>query len=53
METQRLRAIAFKVLKNLNDLNPNPRNITKFGNKSFRSLGTHIWNSFPENIKST
>ena len=41
MQTQRLRAIASKVLKNLNDLNPNPRTIIKFGNKSLRSLGTH------------
>ena len=46
METQRLRAIAYKVLKNLN-LNPNPQNIITW------SLGAYIWNSFPENIKST
>ena len=46
METHRLRAIAYKVLKNLN-LNPNPQNIITW------SLGAYIWNSFPENIKST
>ena len=29
------------------------RNTAKFGNNSLRVLGAHIWNSLPENIKST
>ena len=29
------------------------RNRGKFGNKSCRSTGEHIWNSLPENNKST
>ena len=29
----------------------NQNNTTKFGNKSLRSLGPHIWNSLPKQIK--
>ena len=36
-----------------NNLQVDNRNISKFGNKSLRILWTHIWNSRPENIKST
>ena len=29
----------------------NQNNTTKYGNKSLRSLGPHIWNSLPKQIK--
>ena len=29
----------------------NQNNTTKYGNKSLRSLGLHIWNSLPKQIK--
>ena len=29
----------------------NQNNKTKYGNKSLRSLGSHIWNSLPKQIK--
>ena len=29
----------------------NQNNATKYGNKSLRSLGPHIWNSLPKQIK--
>ena len=29
------------------------RNTASFGDKSLRALGPHVWNSLPENIKST
>ena len=29
------------------------RNTTSFGDKSLGALGAHIWNSLPENVKST
>ena len=29
----------------------NQNNTTKYGNKSLRSLGSHIWNSLPKEIK--
>ena len=27
------------------------RNTTKYGDKSLRVLGAHVWNSLPENVK--
>ena len=33
------------------DLNFNQNNTTKYGSNSLRSLGTHIWNSLPSEIK--
>ena len=29
------------------------QNTTKFGNKSVRAFGAHMWNALPEYIKST
>ena len=29
----------------------NQHNTTKYGNKSLRSLGPHIWNSLPKQVK--
>ena len=29
------------------------RNTSRYGSKSLRILGTHTWDSFPEDIKST
>ena len=29
------------------------QNTTRFGSNSLRAVGAHLWNSFPENIKST
>ena len=29
------------------------RNTSKYGDKSLRALGPHVWNSLPESIKST
>ena len=34
-----------------NDLIIHPRNTVTFGSNSSRSLGRHIWNALPENIK--
>ena len=31
--------------------NINQNNTTKYGNKSLKSLGLHIWNSLPKQIK--
>ena len=33
------------------DINFNQNNTTKYGNNSLRSLGPHIWNSLPSEIK--
>ena len=30
-----------------------PQHTTRFGTKSLRTLGPHLWNLLPENIKST
>ena len=35
------------------DIFVHSRNTASFGDKSLRALGPHVWNSFPENIKST
>ena len=35
------------------DIFVNSRNTSSYGDKSLRALGPHIWNSLPENIKST
>ena len=73
MEVTRLRTLALKTFKTLNDLNPAfmknlfskreasrrrknleipNRNTIKYGNKSIGSLGPHIWNGLPEEIKN-
>ena len=33
------------------DINFNRNNTIKYGSNSLRSLGPHIWNSFPSEIK--
>ena len=33
------------------NINVNQNNTTTYGNKSLRSLGPHIWNSLPKQIK--
>ena len=33
------------------DINFNENNTTKYGSNRFRSLGPHIWNSLPSEIK--
>ena len=33
------------------NIKPNQNNTTKYGNKSLKSLGSHIWNSLPKQIK--
>ena len=33
------------------NINVNQNNTTKYGNKNLRSLGPHIWNSLPKQIK--
>ena len=33
------------------DINFNRNNTTKYGSNSLRSLGPHIWNSLPSEIK--
>ena len=33
------------------NLKVNAPNTTKYGSKSLRSLGPHIWNSLPERVK--
>ena len=33
------------------DINFNQNNTTKYGSNSLRSLGPHIWNSLPSEIK--
>ena len=33
------------------DINFNQNNTTKYGSNSLRSLGTHIWNSLPNEMK--
>ena len=66
MEIKRLRTLALEVFKAVNNLNLSPyqthkkydifvhsRNTASFGDKSLRALGPHVWNSLPENIKST
>ena len=35
------------------NLQVHSRNTTRYGNNSLRILGAHIWNSLPENIKSS
>ena len=35
------------------DIFVHSRNTASFGDKSLRALGPHVWNSLPENIKST
>ena len=35
------------------NLHVHSRNTSRYGNKCLRVLGAHIWNSLPENIKST
>ena len=35
-----------------NNLEIPDRNTVKFGDKSIRSLGSHIWNGLPEEIKN-
>ena len=35
-----------------NNLEIPDRNTVKFGDKSIRSLGPHIWNGLPEEIKN-
>ena len=35
------------------DIFVHSRNTASFGDKNLRALGPHVWNSFPENIKST
>ena len=35
------------------NLHVHSRNTSRYGNNNFRVLGAHIWNSLPENIKST
>ena len=35
------------------NLHVHSRTTSRYGNNSFRVLGAHIWNSLPENIKST
>ena len=41
---------AFTTHRPLN-LEVNEKHTTKYGNKSLRCLGTHIWNSLPSQIK--
>ena len=43
MEVRRLRTLALEI--------PN-RNTVQLGDKSIRSLGPHIWNGLPEEIKN-
>ena len=35
------------------DIFVHSRNTSNYGDRSLRDLGTHTWNSLPENIKST
>ena len=73
MEIKRLRCLALKIFKIVNNLNPyymkeifsktknlthrpldikfNQNNTTKYENSILRSLGPHIWNSLPCEIK--
>ena len=61
MEIKRLRTLTLETFKTLNNLNPerkhdifvHSRNTSNYGDRSLRALGTHTWNSLPENIKST
>ena len=62
--SRRLRPLALEAFKTLNDLNPAfmknlttrrknnlelpKRNTVKYGDKSMRSLGPHIWNAYLE-----
>ena len=68
MEVKKLRMLITETSKTLNDSNPvfmkdvfhycqsknhKKHNVHVHGKNSLRVLGAHIWNSLPENIKST
>ena len=74
MEVKRLRTLAIKIIKTLNNQNPSfmreifyrspyvshkkqhlfvqSHKTAAFGDKSLKTLGSQVWNSLPEKIKS-
>ena len=50
-KTTNLTHKPFNIKVNQNDTTKYGNNTTKYGNKSLRSLGPHIWNSLPKQIK--
>ena len=53
MEINPLQCLALEIFKtiNLEDRSFNQNNTTKYGNGSLQSLGPHIWNYLPREIK--
>ena len=50
-KTTNLTHRPFNIKVNQNNTTKYGNNTTKYGNKSLRSLGPHIWNSLPKQIK--